>query len=152
MTHLHRIGVEREGDLLLNARARLGRLSQQESLSVPVPLDGVVVGAVGTDGMFRRVPEPMSAVDAPSVCRFRRRRLRPEQILAARPPEVQDSDAELQGDEQLVGVVGKAQAVAPFWVMHFVQSPHAITQTVEPAVADDAPKQVARTRRVGYAR
>jgi hypothetical protein len=118
MTHLHRVGVEREGDLLLDARARLGRLSQQELLSIPVPLDGVVVGAVGTDGMFRRVPEPMPAVDAPSVCRLQGRRLRPEQILAARPPEVQDSDAELQGDEQLVGVVGKAQAGMPRFTIH----------------------------------
>lgn len=118
MAHLHRVGIGRDHDLFLDARSWLGRLAQQELLPIPVPLDGVVVGDVGTNRMLRRVPEPMSAVDAPSICALQGRRLRPEQILAARPPEVQDSDAELQGDEQLVGVADKAQAGMPRFTIH----------------------------------
>jgi hypothetical protein len=118
MAHLHRVGIRRNHDLFLDTRLWLGRLAQQELMPVPVPLDGVVVGDIGTNRMLRRVPEPMPAVDAPSVCGFGWRRLRPKQVLAARPPEVQDSDTELHRDEQLVGVADKAQAGMPRFTIH----------------------------------
>jgi hypothetical protein len=88
MAHMYRVGMRRNHHLLLDARLWLGRLAQQELLPVPVPLDRVVVGDVGTNWMLRRVPEPMPAVETPSVCGLGWRRLRPKQILAARPAEV----------------------------------------------------------------